>query len=893
MANELTGDFDVVAEFAIPATNRLLAAMHRSERFPHSMTLRVDDNPPPGSKGGRPTIVGSVDTFGDIIVDHDRIGMPNPLPGQLTATNPIYSALDQVVNVHLAGVIDGTIEPSRFQGRAQLQLSPPTIEVADGSGTNITVRMQIVSRYFPDPHTSALAEFIRGELRMTAAVNQVASQAANVVDIDIKADKVKIDFNPIWSNRPVTAADVAGINLLIRNAFKTSFLPSNSTLPSDIKYMQFKTLLGAQSTIAVLLNMGVSRGNPASSHNVFLGSGDDFAFAASKNFILGVLNFQLQPVSPFWVYTVSLQNPSVKFETGRIQLTVKGHAHTPKWYLPDLDFTVTQAFTLRLVAGSAGGPLDTAEIALLGDVSFNADGIAGWIVNRFKNRILGPVRAQRDTAINNVQPTVRRMLSTDKNLGAFLKSLLKPAQQKPGVPPQEEIKPTLAYTSFVISPAGIVLHGSLTVADWPLAHVEFEQIPTTGGTGIGATTSDLFSHGPDYSALKTWIPGAAIQRYEWSSEGQTQPFRIEEHRFVLRPAPPEVSDGALARTAIPAFTPLCLTVRGSRLSSSGPVVAQPVSARVCGYNTFPIVNGLNLARSGSIPWVALARSGARGLLEIAGHATAPLNETGAGSPNLIVHFADDKTTGHLKFFTQAMRESGRDNAPTAFLAVLTTDQLAKAPYTQGVVYTEDQDGAWERVFGVKTTRRPMTLIVDPKGNVVWRHDGALDSATLAAALRKFLVTSGPVKRGMLRLALRIGQPPPNFLFEYAPGRELTLRKLAGRPAALVFWKSASKTSIQTVRELQQTAGDAGRSSVVLAINDGDAAELAKRVAAENDLSATLVTDPQRLISFAYGVNLWPTVVYVESSGLVAAIRYGGVAAEQAVAPTTGKSNAAQ
>jgi hypothetical protein len=36
MANDLTGDFDVVAEFAIFAVNRVLAAMHRAQRIPHS-----------------------------------------------------------------------------------------------------------------------------------------------------------------------------------------------------------------------------------------------------------------------------------------------------------------------------------------------------------------------------------------------------------------------------------------------------------------------------------------------------------------------------------------------------------------------------------------------------------------------------------------------------------------------------------------------------------------------------------------------------------------------------------------------------------------------------------------------------------------------------------------
>jgi hypothetical protein len=43
MPNDLTGDFDVVADFAIPAVDRVQATMHRSERFLHSLTVRVDD----------------------------------------------------------------------------------------------------------------------------------------------------------------------------------------------------------------------------------------------------------------------------------------------------------------------------------------------------------------------------------------------------------------------------------------------------------------------------------------------------------------------------------------------------------------------------------------------------------------------------------------------------------------------------------------------------------------------------------------------------------------------------------------------------------------------------------------------------------------------------------
>jgi hypothetical protein len=173
MANNLTGDFDVVAEFTVDAANRVLAAMHRCERFPHSMSVRVDDNPPPGSKV-KPVVVGSVNTFGEVTVNHDHIGTPNPWPGSLAATDAVYSGLDLLVNTDLGGAFDPPVVPSHLQGRAQLQLAPPRVDVPDASGANITVKMGVRARYFADPHTSPVAEFVRGELQITAPVAQVA-----------------------------------------------------------------------------------------------------------------------------------------------------------------------------------------------------------------------------------------------------------------------------------------------------------------------------------------------------------------------------------------------------------------------------------------------------------------------------------------------------------------------------------------------------------------------------------------------------------------------------------------------------------------------------------------------------------------------------------------------
>ena len=56
MSNNLTGDCDVVVEFSVLGANRALAAMHSSGRFLHSVSLRVDDNPPPHVKVPRPGI---------------------------------------------------------------------------------------------------------------------------------------------------------------------------------------------------------------------------------------------------------------------------------------------------------------------------------------------------------------------------------------------------------------------------------------------------------------------------------------------------------------------------------------------------------------------------------------------------------------------------------------------------------------------------------------------------------------------------------------------------------------------------------------------------------------------------------------------------------------------
>jgi peroxiredoxin len=893
MANDLTGDFDVVAEFAIPAANRVIAAMHRVERMLHTMSVRVKDDSRP-DRPFDPSIVASVDVFGDASVNHDVIPTGSwPPPTGVAGSH--FGGLDHIVNGDLAGVLVEPIVPSRLQGRAQLQLSPPTISVTDASGKKVTLEMSLRARYFPDANTPRVAEFVRGKLHITAAVNQVASQVANVVAIDIKSASVGTNFIRDWSNTPISAEDLAGVNKLIRNSLRNSFLPTNATLPSNIAHVQFKTMRGARDALAVLLDMSGDAGNPATQTNVFLSGGDDFAFAAGVEYVLSEfeptlekirtqtipdVSFTIDGLIHTWhiTYDFTINSVTLELRTGSFLLTIKGHAHTSSWP-PNFDFTIKQTLTLQVVGS-------TAEL-VVGDLSVDTD---SWVIDRFKGAFTSRAAAIRDRALteSNAQTTVRKALNADEKLGGLLDSLLKPQHPDPGPQPKGY---SLAYTSVEIRPSGIVLHGTLAVTQWPAPHIEFERIPTTPSHGLHGGLHGILE-GPTYSALRSWIPGGTIDRHEWSMVGDTQPRSADPNTFIYldlqpglvfeiepsspsEPPPPVLTEEPSPGIhTIPGYVPLCLTLRGTRLSASGPVTPQQITATVCGYSSFPILD-VDVSTAGVSPMIALTQPGRGGLVEVTGHAAPATTVRGGGAPNLLVHFGGESSSDTLRVLTDALRESGRKDAPTAVLAVLGKEQLSNTRHVPGVVYAEENGGGWERVFDLKGARRPVTLILGPKRDVLWKHEGEVDARTLTETLRKSLVQTAPVRVGLLHSRVRIGHPPPNFLFEHAPEQELTLRKVAGRPVKIVFWKKSSEPSIDAVRSAQATSRDyANEAPVVLAVNDGDTAEVARAAAAANHLSATIVPDPDRKIAAAYGVNIWPTIVSIDASGSVSGVTYG-------------------
>src|SRR5678815_4852342 len=102
-------------------------------------------------------------------------------------------------------------------------------------------------------------------------------------------------------------------------------------------------------------------------------------------------------------------------------------------------------------------------------------------------------------------------------------------------------------------------------------------------------------------------------RYQWHKQG-SQGYS-DQNRFVLLDQGPTSAAVAMSSPQpLAAYSPMCLTVHGTRLSSSGPVTTETIVATMCGYRSFP-VEGLTVAGGNIGLLMALARGGPGGMVD--------------------------------------------------------------------------------------------------------------------------------------------------------------------------------------------------------------------------------------------------------------------------------------
>jgi hypothetical protein len=904
MANDLTGDYDVVAAFSLGAIDRILAAMHRGNRIPHALSMAVDDFPPLRLSA---TAVSIVDRLGNAVTSPDivkKTAYSVPAAARLVSEE-VLNNVDPVVNwrpdpsapreiqLGIQGLqggvfpLPGSSEFSYLSGVAFLQLGPPTMQLGRGETSSADLHTPVMIYYVADAETRPISPFMRGEIVTTFGVQETAAKRGTNIVVNLAG--ANVHFTPFWSSVTVDADDLAAINKALVKSVRHSFQPSTAPMPSNLRTLHFKGFPGGGPVCALMNVVSNNNPSPGSVGNIFIAPADHFAlavngdaisgpFAAAVNAAIAPNRFQSTDTTvtitanavftkityTFHIYTnVTVLDASVTLGGNQIVLTIPvqvrfGWKDKP-FFVPDpvdFDFTIVQAFTLTLSGREVG-------IERVGDVAVN---IASSVPSDEAN----PARTQAKDLFNNawnsqqsaIQQQINKALSAD-GLQAFLKSLMNPATATPPylktlINPSPdtatvEVDPTLQYTWFEIQPAGVVLHGSLSVPAWPAPHSEFDKDPWAPAAR------------PEYRALNSWIPGGTIQHYQWDFVGSGT--ATDDNRFVTINAP----------KLLPAATRICLTFSGTRITASGAVSYDPVySNRVCKTTRIPISKYANLPdlAAGNRPHVIVPQVGPipEQALQAFAHAS-PWAAEGMewNTANYIVHFPE----GHapqLEWLLKALEHSGRTDTATAIVCVLAAQQLGGVSPLAGLMYADD-DAAWERLLDVR--RRPATVVLNAAGALAWRHDGEIGTAELAAALRTHLGAHGQFFPQFVESPLTVGQISPNFLFETAPGAPLTLRKLAGQPVALVFWKSSSAASMATIGNLHRAFEQPGvEAPVLIAINDGENGEFARGLAAVEQDEVIVVADPSRQISRAYGIDVWPTTVFLDANGIVVDIKFG-------------------
>ncbi len=932
MANDLTGDYDVLAAFSLGAVNRILAAMHCGNRLPHSLSMAVDDYPefPLGAAA-----ISVVDKYGEAVTDVMRVkrvayantAASGPLSAEIIRNvDPVvnwrpdsggpqaihFSSFDQQIGASAAAAAAlGSQEFSMVSGVAQLQLGPPTMQLPRDRTDRGDVHTPVMIRYIPNPKTRVLSDFMLGEIVTTFGVKPVAAGGSTNIVVDVTASEGNVHFNPSWSAVTLDPDDKAAINKALFKSLKQSFQPSSTPLPPGMKKMDFKGF-PTQGAVAVMMNVTTTTGaNPNSVGFVPMGAGDHFTMAVNGDSIVVPFANAVNGALPR-----SVSNPDVNFQTkislgpfkatvvdctvhsradvgtatvtlipdltvgpifvpGRILLSIP--AHVSIWWdnkpsvvhIPSsFDLTLTQSFGFTLDGREVGiQTLGGVNVAFSGDTAVTIAGVT--IVDmqgEAKSQITAQFNAAWSANSGAIQAKINQALSADR-LQDFLKHLMNPAQPKSSVgaastifgkgsssaSTPQEVDPDLEYTSVEIRPSGIVLHGALSVPRWPPLHVEFDKDPWNSHTQ------------PEYRALKSWIPGGTVQKYEWNFPTSTL---TDSHRFVTINAP------SLTLT----HTTICLTITGSRITASGPVAYESVDSRACKMMSIPLVRvGIARIRDGDRPHVIVPkpRPDPEGPVEAVAH-ISPWAVDGAigGTANFVVSFPDNQSARQLQFLTNALEQSGRGDTETAIVCVLTPEQLSSVRAVEDLLYADDV-AAWERLLDMQ--HRPSIAIINSSGEVVWRHEGEIGEGALGEAFRAHLSPGGEFFPRFLESPLRIGEPSPNFIFDAAPGEQLTLRKISG-PVVLVFFRGSSAPGVDTIRNLRRAFARPGvEKASIVAIDDGEAGEFARGLAAGEEGAIVVVADPQRQISRAYGVSVWPTSVFLDSDGLVQDVRFGLIA----------------
>ena len=144
--------------------------------------------------------------------------------------------------------------PKNPRGRVKLQLSSPTITLADGATSEATLLTDVRAHYDPDSGAGQIAAAdhpLHGEVRAAFELSVLSSASGRKLSVRPSSKDNKIQFIAA-PGTGLTGAEVSRISGEVRDIVREKFTPQPVDLPPDFAFSEFKVIgSGANQVIAL------------------------------------------------------------------------------------------------------------------------------------------------------------------------------------------------------------------------------------------------------------------------------------------------------------------------------------------------------------------------------------------------------------------------------------------------------------------------------------------------------------------------------------------------------------------------------------------------------------------------------------------------------------------
>jgi peroxiredoxin len=891
MANKLTGSYDAVAQISRRQLNGLLASLHQNGasdqpplRIGHNGVLRIGDPKPT-----KPELVRL--RFRNWIRNFQSAGGPSNLDdfrARLAVNAPPGAA--KMIEEEFSKLEKGRPgrQPSKNpRGRVKLQLSSPTIILADGATSEATLLTDVRAHYDPDSGAGEIAAAdhpLHGEVRAAFELLVLSSASGRKLSVRPSSKDSKVQFIAA-SGTGLTGAEASRISGEVRDIVREKFTPQPVDLPPEFPFSEFKVIgSGANQVIALPIQVSDSPLPTGRIQNLDENFADSsgFAFAASKEYVQDLLEPLFDAVSKavrdfkkeitigvtvFGVplkltikFTLQLKSgPSLEWESGKIKLS----ASLKLVVRPgaDVSFKFTQKFKLALDASTQQVTLEAD-----GNPSVNTDLPFNFLHEAFENAIkealdhaLSGGAVPVNDAVNGVFAGARQKLLG--GLKAFDESA------------------SATFTAVKITQDGLIVRGEIGSGPRQAPVVQFVEI----------------DEGRAFSGLPTWIPGGKIDRYIWSWVGHSGkgPAKLfsashksstETHRFIF-PKP----------AGMDPLGSVSLRIEGTQTGADGlsvPIAAESPPQLRDAFGTIvespawwePIMTPV---------WLEETKPDAKLKDLIAGHVPLQSDRPRGRelAHNTLIYFPDWRADEPLEPVARAMAAMRRRKVSLVLIVVLPQEALdsrrgdlevrlraVSSRFAGRLMVTVDEEGGWSRAFAV--AGRPWAHLVNARRQFAWNSRGDIEPAAMAAALDKHLLPAPAPRTHALQPKISgcgCGGAP-DIIVEDERGERFALHRMRGRNVILNFFQSWSAPCIRELQRLQalQEKRPKGGGPYVVAFHGGNDEKAVADLRKRHSLTFPLVQDRDQAIARRYGITCWPTTIAINPDGSIGRMQLGAV-----------------